>query len=217
MDIGDKIRQARKNAGMTQEQAAEAIGVSRQTISNWENNKSYPDIISVITMSDLYAVSLDALLKGENPMNDYYNYLDESTNTVRSNTRKGKLILIAVYLVIWALGLIEYWFFLDSADALGYSLLFFFLVLPVVTFVLSVAAGFHDYWGKLKWFFVPLALGVMYMLAEYGTFTLENAVVWSQGLYTPEWPMILNGAVVSLVGLGIGSAVRTLKKRRSSH
>ena len=63
MEIGYKIKSARKEAGMTQEQAAEALGVSRQTVSNWENNRSYPDIISVIKMSDLYSVSLDHLLK----------------------------------------------------------------------------------------------------------------------------------------------------------
>ena len=41
MDIGSKIKQARINADLTQEQAAEALGVSRQTISNWENDLSH--------------------------------------------------------------------------------------------------------------------------------------------------------------------------------
>ena len=53
MEIGTLIKAARKNSGLTQEQAAEALDVSRQTLSNWENGKTYPDIISVITMSDL--------------------------------------------------------------------------------------------------------------------------------------------------------------------
>ena len=46
MEIGSKLKNARNEKGITQEQAAELLGVSRQTISNWENNKSYPDIIS---------------------------------------------------------------------------------------------------------------------------------------------------------------------------
>lgn len=73
MDIGTKIREARAAAHLTQEQAAEALGVSRQTISNWENNRTYPDIVSVIRMSDLYSVSLDRLLKEKEnkPMPDY--------------------------------------------------------------------------------------------------------------------------------------------------
>lgn len=52
MEIGSKLKNARKENGITQEHAAELLDVSRQTISNWENNKSYSDIISVIKMSD---------------------------------------------------------------------------------------------------------------------------------------------------------------------
>ena len=63
MDIGMKMKKARINVGLTQEQVAEALGVSRQTISNWENDKTYPDIISVIKISNLYNVSLDHLLR----------------------------------------------------------------------------------------------------------------------------------------------------------
>lgn len=53
MDIGTKIKEARIAAQLTQEQVAESLGVSRQTMSNWENNKTYPDIVNVIKMSDL--------------------------------------------------------------------------------------------------------------------------------------------------------------------
>ena len=82
MEIGSIIRNARNNAKLSQEQAAEALGVSRQTISNWETGKSYPDIISVIRMSELYSVSLDHLLKEEDSMKQTYKeYLEESTNT----------------------------------------------------------------------------------------------------------------------------------------
>ena len=72
MEIGSIIRNARNNAKLSQEQAAEALGVSRQTISNWETGKSYPDIISVIRMSELYSVSLDHLLKEEDSMKQTY-------------------------------------------------------------------------------------------------------------------------------------------------
>lgn len=65
MKIADKIRNARIKNEYTQEQAAENLLVSRQTISNWENDKSLPDIISIIRMSELYGVSLDELLKGD--------------------------------------------------------------------------------------------------------------------------------------------------------
>ena len=70
MNIGDRIKEARLNAGLSQDQAAEKIMVSRQTVSNWENGKSLPDIASILTMSDLYQISLDELLKGDPKMKE---------------------------------------------------------------------------------------------------------------------------------------------------
>ena len=53
MNIGDKIKNAREENKLTQTQASESLMISRQTISNWENGKSLPDILSVIRMSEL--------------------------------------------------------------------------------------------------------------------------------------------------------------------
>ena len=63
--IADKIKNARTIKKLTQEQVAEDLNVSRQTISNWKNGKSLPDIVSIIRMSELYDLSLDELLKGD--------------------------------------------------------------------------------------------------------------------------------------------------------
>ena len=70
MEIGEKLKAARVTAQLTQEQVAEKIMVSRQTVSNWENGKSLPDIISVMNLSDLYGVTLDELLKGDQKMKE---------------------------------------------------------------------------------------------------------------------------------------------------
>ena len=82
MEIGEKLKSSRLNAGMTQEQIAEKINVSRQTISNWENGKSLPDVISLIEISDLYQISLDDLLKGDKKM---MKKIEKDTDTVKSN------------------------------------------------------------------------------------------------------------------------------------
>ena len=147
MDIGTKIKNARIDAQLTQEQVAEALGVSRQTMSNWENGKTYPDIVSVIKMSDLYAISLDHLLKGkeEVPVPNYIDYLEESTNTVRSQGKLSQTILLATYLGIWAFALIVFWFFVSGSDAMGYSLVFLCILLPVATFVISLIIGKNDH------------------------------------------------------------------------
>ena len=65
MNIGEQINNLRKQHGLSQDDFANLFNVSRQTISNWENGKSLPDIVSIIRMSDLYDVSLDELLKGD--------------------------------------------------------------------------------------------------------------------------------------------------------
>ena len=84
------------------EKAAEEIDVSRQTISNWENEKSYPDIISVIALSDLYSVSLDELLKGDQKMTEH---LAESTNVVKSNKKLTGAIILNIVLMILLIAL----------------------------------------------------------------------------------------------------------------
>lgn len=102
MEIGKKLKNARIEAGLTQEKAAEKINVSRQTISNWENEKSYPDIIIVIALSDLYSVSLDELLKGDQKMAEH---LEESTNVVKSNKKLTGAILLNIILMILLIAL----------------------------------------------------------------------------------------------------------------
>ena len=102
MEIGKKLKNARIEAGLTQEKAAEKINVSRQTISKWENEKSYPDIISVIALSDLYSVSLDELLKGDQKMAEH---LEESTNVVKSNKKLTGAILLNIILMILLIAL----------------------------------------------------------------------------------------------------------------
>lgn len=100
--IGEKLRDARNQKGLTQEEVADEIHVSRQTISNWENNRSYPDIISVILLSDLYQMSLDVLLKGDK---DMIEHLNESTNIVNSNKKliiMGLLnIVVFIFMIIF--------------------------------------------------------------------------------------------------------------------
>lgn len=97
MLIGDKLKEARLKKNMTQEEVAEKIFVSRQSISNWENNKTYPDIGNVIALSDLYDVSLDELLKGSD---NFMKHLEESTDLVKSNKKLIGLIIIALIIVV---------------------------------------------------------------------------------------------------------------------
>ena len=65
MEFGNRIKELRKAQNINQDELAEKLFVSRQTISNWENYKSYPDIQSVLLLSEIFNVSVDQLLKGD--------------------------------------------------------------------------------------------------------------------------------------------------------
>lgn len=65
MELGKQIKKYRGELGFSQEVLAEKIYVSRQTVSNWENNKNYPDINSLLRLSEVFGVSIDILIKGD--------------------------------------------------------------------------------------------------------------------------------------------------------
>ena len=210
MEIGSKLRQARQRTGMTQEQVAREIHVSRQTISNWETGKSLPDVLSVIALSDLYLVSLDELLKGDANM---LHHIEESTNAVKSRQRLGKWMETLSFLVIWAVCVAVFWLGGGEAGAMGYSILVLYWVLPLCTFVVSLVMGLDSSWKERQWWML-LYFGVGFMLVPYGTFSLANMV--STGtVHLPEWEYIPYGMFYAMPGMCLGSAVRWAKARKA--
>ena len=65
MTFGEKLYELRKKHGLSQEQLAESLNVSRQSISKWEGNVNYPDSDKLIALSDYFHVSLDYLMKAD--------------------------------------------------------------------------------------------------------------------------------------------------------
>ena len=107
MDFGEKIKSIRQKENLTQEQFAMKLHVSRQAVSNWENNKNLPDIGMLILISDVFQISLDYLIKGEKEKN---NMIDKVIKD-GSETRRAKynmvcsiiglcLILIGIILLL---------------------------------------------------------------------------------------------------------------------
>lgn len=68
MELSQKLQKRRKEMNLTQEEVAEQLYVSRQTISNWENGRTLPDIKSLVLISDIYDISLDSLIKEDTKM-----------------------------------------------------------------------------------------------------------------------------------------------------
>lgn len=218
---GALIRRLRLGKDMTQSALAEILGVSVQAVSKWERGKTYPDIVSVIRMSGLYSVSLDCLLKEEKTVSNnlnYLNYLEESTNVVKSRRRLGKLVLVAAYLVIWAVSVAFFWLAVSGSDAGAYAVLVIWGAIPLTTFVISLLIGANGYWGRRKWWAVPI-LALMYTLIPFLTFTLANAA--STGVSAGDIAVNLDdlitlpiGAAVSAAGLAIGTGIEKLRERK---
>lgn len=99
MELEKRLKDARVKAGLTQEQVAEKVMVSRQTISNWENGKSLPDIISIMKLSDLYQISLDELLKGDTKMKEK---IEKDVKVAKGNKR----LLLTTAILIFAIAII---------------------------------------------------------------------------------------------------------------
>ena len=65
MELGGQIKRYRTRLGLSQEELADRIFVTRQSVSNWENGRTYPDLQSLLRLSDLFDLSLDELIKGD--------------------------------------------------------------------------------------------------------------------------------------------------------
>lgn len=74
MGINDKLKEARKNAGMTQEEVEHKSGINKKTISNWENGVSRPDVDSIALLCELYKIDPNDLFEWDGPKNKEKNY-----------------------------------------------------------------------------------------------------------------------------------------------
>ena len=97
MNIGDKIKELRLKKEWTQEQLAQLLNVSRPTVSSWEVGRNYPDLETIIAISDLFRISLDKLLREDKEM------AKETTKKIKRGTvYKRALIVVGVLFLFYA-------------------------------------------------------------------------------------------------------------------
>ena len=152
MQIGEKLKQKRNEAGYSQEVLAEKIGVSRQTISNWETNRSYPDIGSVLRLSDLYGISLDELLKEDTNMRKHVE------ETAKLPMRWWKILYGVAIALVPLSTLLNHWGIGATATVLKYISLF---LLPVLIFTRWKLNG-----GKKTEVVIMIGLWCYFLLSE---------------------------------------------------
>lgn len=112
MEIGKQIQNIRKENGLSQEQFGQKFHVTRQTVSNWENEKSYPDLQTLIDISDNYHISMDKLLKETPKMIEGFDRA-----AIEAKKRKRTIIILLLLLVMLPVLLISV-FFIRLAYAL---------------------------------------------------------------------------------------------------
>ena len=89
MEFSDKIKEIRKERGISQEMLADALGVSRQAVGKWESGQGYPEVEKIIAISDMFDVSLDCLLKDTNVQRGHEHKDDQINEDEDENKADG--------------------------------------------------------------------------------------------------------------------------------
>ena len=126
MELGNQIKKMRNELSLSQDELAEKIFVSRQSISNWENDKTYPDIKSLILLSEVFSVSLDTLVKGDIP--EMKKKIDEQEFVeFQRDSKIYTALFIAVLLLPLPLArLLDWWAFAVYLPLLGAAMYYAF-------------------------------------------------------------------------------------------
>ncbi|WEV36991.1 helix-turn-helix transcriptional regulator [Lactobacillus sp. ESL0677] len=166
MKFGEHLKQARITRHLTQEEVAEKFFVSRQTISSWENEKTYPDMASLIKLSDYYQISLDTLLKEDSGMREYL----EKKNVAQElrNIQKYLGLIEAIILVVCLAEI------LDIVKLHGFFLLLILIQIPLTKAIrhinnfnksnnLGIESKYHSFFKKHSWlgYLIFLILAMM--------------------------------------------------------
>lgn len=117
MKLGQQLKAHRKELGISQDELAEKIFVSRQSISNWENNKTYPDIHTLLLLAETFGASLDELIKGD---------VEEMKEEINAQERAGfnrDSLCFAIFGIVTVLSIAPLYAFLDYIGCLIWALI----------------------------------------------------------------------------------------------
>ena len=106
MKLGETIVAIRKERKMTQEEFAQIFHVTRQTVSNWEKEKNYPDLETLVSISEEFNISLDVMLKGDKHMVKKLNMDIKFSENFKKNVLKVLLVVVialAISALIWGI------------------------------------------------------------------------------------------------------------------
>lgn len=105
MNISEEIKNQRLKNNLTQEQLSEILNVSRSTVSSWEVGRNYPDLETIVAISDLFDISLDKLLRGDRKMIEQ---ITDDTKLRKVQTKRIKLLSVGLTFIIIVLIILGY-------------------------------------------------------------------------------------------------------------
>lgn len=124
MELGNRIKKFRENVNLSQEELAEKVYTSRQTISNWENDKTYPDINSLKLLSNIFDVSLDNLIEGD---------IESMKKKVEENDIKGFKTLSWIFTIEMLIMILSVYPLIKFAGIIGIAIWILFAIITIST------------------------------------------------------------------------------------
>ncbi|QEN03897.1 XRE family transcriptional regulator [Thiospirochaeta perfilievii] len=215
MILAQKITKLRKQLGLSQEELAEKLEISRQSVSKWESTTSIPDLNKIIRLSELFGVTTDFLLKDDMELIDYTGEdkesgvlsisIEDTTNYIKTKVWLAKNISIGVlisilsivpFLFLSALSEAEKGYLSEElAEGIGLTSLFVFITIAVIFFLRkSPQSLFIDELEKSNF---DLSYGVRGIIVE----KLQRF----QGIYTKTLSLCTAMFIISVVPLFVSS------------
>lgn len=162
MNIGNRIQSLRKMRGISQEELADKVGVSRQAVSKWEGGQSTPDLDKVIIMSEYFDVTTDYLLKG----------IEEPQQLENKNYNTSQILYIAstTFLAIGLLAAFSSWYTEQSAESIWGSMII--QVVGVAAYFIgklisrSKAPFIINWLNLIIGLFMPISLIVTFIISK---------------------------------------------------
>lgn len=215
LEIGQRLGERRRAAGLSQEELAERLGVSRQAVSNWETARSCPDTDNLLALAKLYGITVDALLNGhsiEQPAEE-----ESAPNVAVSRSALVQGVAIAAIMLLSAIfyttvgPYVAFSVMDDITELFGLTIGTTLALSWVAVEIVLMAAPIIAAAGVGRRFGLNTALAAASpVVAYFGTFLLAIGLNAFAGLPSPEFPGIghlLAASVVfkaDLLGAAIG-------------
>lgn len=212
MNIADRIQNLRKSKGISQEELADKIGVSRQAVSKWESEQSTPDIERIIIMSDYFEVTTDYLLKG----------IEQKPEETRKKPDSGVFSIVGTaFNFIGLIIAIMIWYEEQVSSAVAVGLIA--MAVGCVSFAIGQKIGAKETKAKAKKYFWLVNLWILSLMPISTCFNLLDSFFGGYvGIIAP-YPQFGNSLAtyglcwLIYFGICIVGSVIILKKEKTSN